>query len=170
MGKRVGTQSNLAPPQEREHQGLLPNDSPQPPSRRMTRLLQVLFPFMAMHSPSPALSAPGTGRGRSQTRSRPPPSSAPATRSDSEFRADKQKQAQDTRQQALCHQMCTAAHRHSPSEAISEGNPGPRPSHALSQAADKGQWQETRGLEEADSGKSCLACLLPPPSCPLSQW
>lgn len=84
---------------------------------------------MAMHSPSPALSTPGTGRGRSQTSSQPPPSFAPATLSDSEFRADKQKQAQDTRQQALCHQMCTAAPRHWPSVAISGGNPCPRPSH-----------------------------------------
>lgn len=70
---------------------------------------QASLPFMVTRAPSRPMSTPGTGRGRSQTSSRLPPSSPPFTPSDSEFRADKQKQAQNTRQQAPCHQMHPAA-------------------------------------------------------------
>lgn len=67
---------------------------------------QASLPFMATRAPSLPASAPGTSRGRSQTSSQPPPSSPPFTPSDSEFRADKQKQAQSAPESRLRATSC----------------------------------------------------------------
>lgn len=65
-------------------------------------------------------------------RLKPPPSSPPFTPSDSEFRADKQKQAQNAPDSRLRATSCTQLlPRPRPSSAISGRAPRPRPHHTL---------------------------------------
>lgn len=100
---------------------------PGPPSRRMKEP-QASLPFMVTLAPSPPVSAPGTDGGRSRPSSQPPPSSPPFTPSDSEFRADKQKQAQNAPDSRLRATSCTQLlPRPRPSAAISGRAPRPRP-------------------------------------------